>query len=199
VKSNGIWPHILWVWKVRGVVPCTLRGVISFNKRAKLCPFYCTLSISFVKSDPWVNRRTTGQKVRSQNHGSRLAFLVSRYTRYLLKIAYESVERHSQVSPSHYRSSASRNLLTSGFLSKQHSHVLRECWILEMGGRSRLGHSDSSSCSGRSNWKISHVGRSCDGAIVHHFYHLQHEWVTCLCSGHWLIVRVWILVQRWLG
>jgi hypothetical protein len=88
--------------------------------------------------------------------------------RYLLKTAYESGERHRVKSQlSHDRSSASRNL------RKPHSRVLRERWVLEMVGRSSLGYSDSSSYSGRSNWKIRRVvqpvGRSRDGANVHHF------------------------------
>jgi hypothetical protein len=49
--TNGI-NNIILQNTVVTVVPWTLRAVILFNDGAILCPFYYTLSISFVKSDP---------------------------------------------------------------------------------------------------------------------------------------------------
>jgi hypothetical protein len=106
-------------------------------------------------------------------------------------------ERHNQGLLSHERSSAGTNLTTFGFWV---SCIFMSCENVELWNReveAVLGHFDSSSCSGQSNWEtnrvIEPVGRSCNGALVHNFYYFQHEWVTCLCSGHW-----WILVQWWL-
>jgi hypothetical protein len=126
------------------------------------------------ETEPWLTARNPCQSI----------------TRHLLKTAYESVERHTV--KSHLRTTGHRLVGTCQRQGFWASSILMCCKNVEfwkMGGRSRLGHSDLSSCSGRSHRKISHVGRSYDGAIVRHFYHLQHEWVTCLCSGHWLIVK----------
>jgi hypothetical protein len=177
------------------VVPCTLKGVISFNEGAKLCPFYCTSSISFIKNRihrliaVWLAGRRGDRTAADILHS--LSVDHTAFVKNCLRIGWTT---HGQVSLS-----LVGTCRRQGFWA---SSILMCCENVEfwkIGCRSRSGHSDSSSCSGRSHRKISRVGRSCDGAIVPHFYHLQHEWVTCLCSGHWLLVRVWILVQWELG
>jgi hypothetical protein len=59
-----------------------------------------------------------------------------------------------------------------------------ELWNREFVGV--LGYSDTISRSGESSRKVSRVtrpvGRSCDGAIVHHVCYLQHEYLPVFGS-----------------
>jgi hypothetical protein len=119
-------------------------------------------------------------------------FLSVEYAVFVKRIAYESAKRHSQISLSHTRPSASRNLPTLGVWMNSN---LTTCGSVELWNRkilAVLGPSDCSSRSGQSSRKISRVtrpvGRSCDGAIVHHFRCLQHEWVlACVRVTDWLL------------
>jgi hypothetical protein len=110
----------------------------------------------------------------------------------------------SQVSLSHARSSASRNVPTSGVWMNSIFTTRENVEFCNREVTAVLGHSDSSSRSGQSNWNISRARA----------YGKELWWRRCssfLPSSVWVsnlpvfgllidwIVRVWILVQWWSG
>jgi hypothetical protein len=120
------------------------------------------------------------------------------YAVFVKRIAYKSAERRSPAP-------GPRPLGICRFrsLSEQHFHDLRNCWTLESRDFSRFG----THWLQQSLWTVDPENKSCDKACgkelwwrhCSSFLLSSARVSTCLCSGHWLIIRIRILVQVWLG